>query len=423
MTSEPKPPTSDADEPEPGPEPAAKATRAAPAGAKRARREGAAEASAPPAAAADDDAEGDEADDGEAEAAAEEEGEGAEAKEAAAPANRHERRRRKVKGEGDETRDRNARLRQQLRQKRAEAERVNLTPLTTSEMVDDVVARSVASFGKWARRNANNIQTALGILIVAGGAYGIYQWRTTSAAEDASAALFQGVFADRGRVLEKDAPATKPDEEIYPSVRDPNERINNALAAYRTTAQKFDGSGAAILARLGEAGILLDKRAYDDALKAYTDVRGSALGQADPDVKGRAIEGVGFALEGKGDRDGALKAFHDLESAAGFKELALYHQARLHAAKGDKAKALELVRSAREAIAAAAPDGKAQRAFVSEALDELHRSLDPASAPPKMPVGGGLGGLGGPGGPQISPEDLMRLQEQLKGMGDKGGAP
>ena len=416
MTSEPKPPTSDADEPESAPEPAAKALRDVPVGApKRPRAEAAA--------ARDEADEGDDAsDEGEAGDKAEDGeggGEGAEAKDSAPPPNRRERRRRKAKGDDDDVRDRNARLRQQLARKRAEADRANLTPLSTGEMVDDVLARGMASFSKWATRNAGGIMAAFGLLIVAGGAYGVYSWRADSNAAEASSSLFQGVLADRGRVLEKDAPAPKPDEEVYPSFRDPNERINNALAAYRTTAQKFDGSGAAILARLGEAGVLLDKRAYDEALKAYTDVRGSALGQADVDVKGRAIEGAGFALEGKGDRDGALKAFHDLEGVAGFKELALYHQARAHAAGGDKPKALELVRAARESLAALPPETKAHRAFVSEAVDELHRSIDPASAPPKMPAGG----LGGPGGPQISPEDLMRLQEQLKGAGDKGGGP
>jgi hypothetical protein len=411
--TEPKPPTSDADEPESAREPAVPAKkRRAPAGASPGRKRPRAAEEASAASDDADEAEGEEESDAEGEE--EGEGEGAEAKEAAAPPNRHERRRRKVKGDDEDVRDRNARLRQQLRQKRAaESERVNLAPLTTSEMVDDALARGMASFGKWARKNANNIQTALGVLILAGGAYGIYSWRTTSNTEESSSALFQGVSADRGRVLEKDAPAPKAEEEIYPVYRDPNERITTALAAYRATTEKFSGSGTAILARLGEAGVLLDKRSYDDALKAYTDVRGSALGQADLDVKGRAIEGVGFALEGKADHEGALKAFHELESVAGFKELALYHQARLSAAKGDKAKALEFVRSARESLAAATPEAKAQRAFVSEAIDELHRSLDPASAPPKMP----LGGLGGPGGPQISPEDLMRLQEQLKGAG------
>lgn len=416
MTSDPKLPTSDEEQPESSPAPAKKAKTG---GAGRKKRPG---ASTKTAARRDeaDEAEGDgEAEEAEetAEAGAEEgEGEGAEAEEAAAPPNRHERRRRKAKGGEDDVRDRNARLRQQLRQKRAEADRVNLTPLTTGEMVDDVLARTMASLGKWARRNANNIQTALGVLLLAGGAYGVYHWRTTSTTEESSTLLFQGVSADRGRVLEKDAPAPKADEEVYPVYRDPSERITTALASYHTVAQKFDGSGAGMLARLGEAGMLLDKRAYDEAFKAYSDVRGSALGQADVDVKGRAIEGVGFALEGKGDADGAIKAFHDLESVAGFKELALYHQARLSAAKGDKAKALEFVRSGREALAAAAPEGKAQRAFVSEALDELHRSLDPASAPPKLP----MGGLGAPGGPQISPQDLLRLQEQLKNASDKG---
>ena len=52
----------------------------------------------------------------------------------------------------------------------------------------------------------------------------------------------------------------------------------------------------------------------------------------------RAVEGTGLALEQKGDKDAALKSYEELAKidAKGFEELGLYHQARVHALKGDK---------------------------------------------------------------------------------------
>ncbi len=69
------------------------------------------------------------------------------------------------------------------------------------------------------------------------------------------------------------------------------ERRDAALAKYREVESKFAGTGAAILARLAEAGLLLDKGDAKGAEAAYEDVKASPLAQADAQVRGRATRG------------------------------------------------------------------------------------------------------------------------------------
>ncbi len=171
-------------------------------------------------------------------------------------------------------------------------------------------------------------------------------------------------FADEhGRVSDKEAddddePKAK---QLYPTFKSAAERRDAALAKYRTVESKYPGTGAAILARLAEASLLLDAGDAKGALGAYGDVRGSALAQADAEVRGRAIEGIGFANEllaqaegaDKGKHlDAALAAYRDLAQVdvKGLKELGLYHQARVVLAKGDKAKAIELLKEAHKLV-------------------------------------------------------------------------
>ena len=76
-----------------------------------------------------------------------------------------------------------------------------------------------------------------------------------------------------------------------------DERRESALKKFRDVQSKYPKTGAAILSRLAEGSLLLDKHEPDPALTAFTDVKGSALAAADQEVKGRAIEGMGFAYE------------------------------------------------------------------------------------------------------------------------------
>lgn len=309
----------------------------------------------------------------------------------------------------DETKpkDRNQAVRQQLLKKRSEAAKKGI-PLAPGEMVDDALARGTDRAVRWAKDNVSTLQWVILAAVVGGIGYGVYEWRMGVREERASADLIRGVLDERGRISEH---AAEGDEarDPTPTFKSYEERRDAALGAYRNVANKYKGTGAAILGRLGEAGVLLDKKDWDGALAAYRDVKGSPLAAADIDVRGRAIEGIGFALEGKGDADGAMHAFRELENtdARGFKELGMYHQARLAFAKGDKDKAKELLQKAREKLRATG-ETTHPFTFLETAVDDLLRRIDPSLVADRA-------SLGGPGGgKQMTPEDLERLKAQIQ---------
>jgi hypothetical protein len=219
----------------------------------------------------------------------------------------------------------------------------------------------------------------------------------------------------------KSSEEESPDDKL-PVFKSADEKRETALASYRKVTSSYPGTGAAILARLGEAGLLLDKREWDGALAAYGEVKSSPLASADVSVRGRALEGIGLALEAKKDIEGALKSFRELENTdvRGLKELGMYQQARLLAGRGqpaDIAKAKELLKSARERLksangssAAAGPFGEVHPfAFLESQVDDLLRRLDPAALAPTAPPPGAPGDA-----TSANSENLRRLQEQLK---------
>src|SRR5690606_38917234 len=107
-----------------------------------------------------------------------------------------------------------------------------------------------------------------------------------------------------------------------PTFKTAEEKTKAALEAYRKVVSEYGKTGPGMLAKLGEAGVLLDAKDWDGALAAFREVKESPLGKADVDVRARAVEGIGFAYEGKGQLDEALKAFEELEKTdvRGFKE-------------------------------------------------------------------------------------------------------
>jgi len=313
--------------------------------------------------------------------------------------------------------DRNQNVKKQLLKKREDAVRRKV-PLAPGEMVDDALARGMASTGRWLRKNFGAIQWVIVGAIVAGAGWAAWDHRSIKRAEAASGELIKGTVAEKGRISASSS-STKPEDETpddpTPVFKSADERRDTALASYRKVTSTYPGSGAAILARLGEAGVLLDKRNWDGALAAYRDVKGSPLAKVDAAVRGAAIEGTGLALEGKGETDEALKAFKDLEgtNVSGQKELGLYHQARILFAKNDLDKAKELLKSAKEGIKKASSSSSAGPGethpfmFLESQVDDLLRRIDPSAVPPPSPPGGG-------GNKSMSAEDLQRLQEQLQ---------
>ncbi len=334
--------------------------------------------------------------------------------------------------------DRNQNVKKQLLKKRDEAVRRKV-PLAPGEMVDDAVARGLASGSRWLKANFGVVQWFIVAAIVAGIGYAIYDHRSTKRAEAAAGELIKGVVTEHGRIVSESSPAQKSEEQAAedpaPVFKSVDERSGAALASYRKVTSSYPGTGAAILARMGEAGVLLDKRDWDGAIAAYRDVTNSPLAKVDPSVRGEALQGIGLALEGKGDVDGALKTFRELENTdiRGLKELGMYQQARLLFAKGDADKAKELLKGARERIKGASsssgPAGESHPfGFLETQVDDLLRRIDPSAIPAPAPAPG----VGGPGGRSLNPEDLQRLQEQLKrrmpqtkgkGLPDPGSLP
>jgi hypothetical protein len=310
--------------------------------------------------------------------------------------------------------DRNQNVKKQLLKKRDEATRKKI-PLAPGEMVDDALARALAGSMRWLKANFGAIQWVILGLIALGIGYVVYDWRSVKRAEAASNELLKGTVAEKGRISGTSSPKPEdgmPDDPT-PVFKSLDERRDTALASYRKVTSSYPGSGAAILARLGEAGVLLDKRNWDGALAAYRDVKNSPLAAADPTVRGATLEGIGLALEGKGEIEEALRSFHELEgtNVAGQKELAQYHQARILFAKGDVDKAKDLLKSAKDHIkghstsSSAAPEAR-PFAFLESQIDDLLRRIDPTAVPSTPPPGAGAGSM--------SPEDMQRFQQEMQ---------
>jgi tetratricopeptide (TPR) repeat protein len=290
--------------------------------------------------------------------------------------------------------------------------------LLPSEMIDDALARGTASSLKWLQRNWATVQwfVAAGIVLGVGGL--IYTYQVTSDAEEASAELADGVHAEQALIQpESDDKRTDKEKQTDPRLIFVSraKRDEAALSNYRKAALSHPDIGPGILARLGEAGVLLDQAHYDKAIEAYDHVLATPLAAADIDVKARALEGKGFAFEGKKDLDAASKAFEALGKLdeAGYRITAKYHRARIALARGKREEAKQMLIEARKKVEtanldASTIDGAQPYRWLEGAILASLRLIDPSAAP-KKPRGGGL--------------SQEQLQQMLRQRGLSGGVP
>lgn len=300
----------------------------------------------------------------------------------------------------------------------------------------DPLIEKTAKLSEWAKKNQKMVQIvgaliAATLLGVAGFLY--YEHKHETAA---SALLTKAVADERARIGEppKADGDNAPPADTSPMFKTFDERRESALKKYREVQSQFPKTGAAILARLAEGSLLLDKRDADGALAAFTDVKGSALAAADQEVKGRALEGLGFAHElkalanaGEAPKflDEALKDYKELENTVevrGFKELAMYHQARVLQNKGEKDQAKELLVNLKErltkgddTVASNVPQGPSFPYLREVAMDRL-REIDPTAAPKAPPAAPG-------GSPKLSPAQIRKMIEDAQKKQKSGGDP
>ncbi|MCL2779098.1 MAG: hypothetical protein FWD73_13945 [Polyangiaceae bacterium] len=267
--------------------------------------------------------------------------------------------------------------------------------LAVSADADPLLART-EKLGDWARKNQKVVQVVAGALAVAVLGIVGFRYYDNRREIEASVLLAKAVADERGHIGEppKDEAARNA---MGPTFNTFDERRDAALSRFREVETKFPKTGAAILARLAEGSLLLDKRDANGAFAAFDSVRNSPLAAVDKEVKGRSIEGIGFAYELKADAnaadapkylDDALRAYKDLEGTdvRGFKELAMYHQARVAEKKGDKDKAREILLALKESFSkpgdsvANLPSG-AEFPYLSEVAMDRLRMLDPTAMP------------------------------------------
>jgi len=291
---------------------------------------------------------------------------------------------------------------------------------------DDPLMAQTRKLSAWARDNQRTVTIAGLVAVAAALGFAGYMYNERKTEQNASVELAKAVSAERGRIgdpdKEDDENAPKDPRPVFKTAED---RRTKALEGYRGVKDKFPKTGAAIMARLAEGSILLDKKDADGAAAAFNDVKGSPLAAADSEVKGRALEGAGFAYELKAQAnageaarflDEAYKVYQELEhlDVKGFKELGMYHQARVLQAKGDKDKAKELLKTVRERVNK--PGESHPFPYLEEVATDRLRALDPSAVPPKMP-----GAMGGPGGNKMTEAQIRDLIEKLKAGGPAGG--
>jgi len=271
---------------------------------------------------------------------------------------------------------------------------------------------------EWASKNRKRI--AYGVLAVAvavGASLLWFSWRS-GREEKASDLVAHGVGAELAPLKEGDIDPEILKRNMFFGSED--EKQKAALADYAEARSKYGDTGPGILARLGEAGVHLDRHEWDDAIAGYTDVRSSSFAAADGNVRMRCIEGIGYAREGKGQIDDARRAFDELSNleVVGAKPLGLYHLARLDLRQSQKDPALNKLKTAHDFLV---NNPLVSARYLKDQIEKLMQKIDPASVPKQPPLPGALGGLQGPDGQQIDPETLQKLLESMKQQQGGGG--
>jgi tetratricopeptide (TPR) repeat protein len=305
--------------------------------------------------------------------------------------------------------DKNARAKELLRrrQEAAEASARAGENLTAGEVVQDQLARAASGTGKWFKENIRAIGavTAIGLATAAGVLFFL-----NHQAEDvgnASDELARAVAAERGVVAKEDkrSPEQK-GQDPTPVFADVNAKNTTVFAAYEKAVAAKPGSGSSLLAKLGLAGAKLDQGEADAALALFGELLGSELANADVDVRARALEGKGYALEKKGDLAGAMETFKQLETCdPSFENLGRYHQARVHLAKSETDKAKEIFLALEKKLEVPTLEGPVAP-HLKSLVDENLRAVDPSRPRPRR-------ALGGPKGAP-SMEELERLIEEAQ---------
>lgn len=129
-------------------------------------------------------------------------------------------------------------------------------------------------------------------------------------------------------------------KEIIPKFASEEEKLAAAHDEWKKVAAEYSGPAVAA-ARLGEAATLFDLGQYDQAEATYREF----LAQAPRESASRVLaqEGLGYALEAKGDIEGAIEAFRQIfqnDPKGFYADVGRFHIARLYEKQGKTEEAI-----------------------------------------------------------------------------------
>lgn len=186
----------------------------------------------------------------------------------------------------------------------------------------------------WSKWLEENIRLVLVAIVAVLGLVIALEFVTSQSARSASA-----VTAEFGAALEQYRDATDPSlAQTATSTEVIREKERRAREAFEQMRASLDAKGPARLALLYEADLAQRSGEHAAAAALYADYLERA--PADDPMRFMALEGAGYAHESLGSWGEALRYFEELESVDFYANWALKHQARVHEAKGDSAKAI-----------------------------------------------------------------------------------
>ena len=286
----------------------------------------------------------------------------------------------------------------------------------TAEVVETKALKRAELATDWAKKNRRMLiggAVVVGIAVAAATGYSIY---AEAKAKEASKVLWDAVETARAEIV-AEGEGLDDDAQTYPTIA---ARAERAAERYESVISQYPDTEAAIWARLGRANALYELGQHEDARGEYE--KALSEGGDDPIVAWRALEGIGFTYEAEEKWDEAVERFQELgQSADGaYRDIADYHLARMHLAKGDEARAKETLRDLVDRLRGDR-EGQPELSFVLSQAEVRLAALDPTMVRRSQPAfpGGGPGGPGGGAGGMgdMDPEQLQRILEQLQKQG------
>lgn len=316
----------------------------------------------------------------------------------------------------DDIKDRNQRLRAEAaakRRKLREEERSSAAQegLAAGERVDDALSRGADASVRFLRDNFAWLQWIVIGGLAAGMGFLIYEYRKEVAGEKEGTKLASILATEFGRIASVE-PVTPSDRRLV----DPRPEFVSELERAKKAGEKWNGLRGSkvgtirLSAVLGRAGALYDQGKLSEARAAYEAVLSDGESKLLPQVRGRALEGIGFTFESEQKYEEAKKAFEKLSSidAEEFKRLHTFHVARIEYLLGNRDKAKELLTALDAKLSeGAGPTGPTD--YLGAAVRDLLKTVDPSKAQEEQQA--------------LSAQQMQEFLKQFEAMQKKNGAP